>query len=363
MFDDATVRAVERIAARMKVEAAMLLAVAEVESNGQVFAMVDGSKEPLIRWEGHYFDERLKEPKRSEARRLGLASPKVGGIKNPRSQQARWDKLLRPASKMAEVAAFESTSWGLGQVMGAHWRALGFASPGEMLATARAGAGGQIELMALYIDKFGLADELQRKDFTAFTRGYNGPAGIKAGYHVKMAAAYKRLTGARPVSSAAGMLRMGSTGARVRELQALLVRAGHALKVDGDFGPSTKAAVTAFQRSAGLTVDGVAGPETMRALAAYKAAPDEQPGSLGALQTQEAKQGGAAILGAAGLETASRQIDTAADRLAFVPGLEWLAGILTVVAVLLVLGGLSWAAYGWWKGRQTDEGDIAPAGA
>jgi len=53
----------------------------------------------------------------------------------------------------------------------------------------------------------------------------------------------------------------------------------------------------------------------------------------------------------------------AADRLAFVPGLEWLSGLLTVIAALLVLGGLAWAAYGWWKSRQTNEGDAAPAGA
>ncbi len=140
---------------------------------------------------------------------------------------------------------------------------------------------------------------------------------------------------------------MGSTGARVRELQALLVRAGHALKVDGDYGPSTKSAVLAFQRFAGLIADGVAGPETMRALASFKVAPDERPGAVGPLQTDQAKQGGTAILGGAAIETARQQIENAADRLAPIPGFEWLSGALTVIAVLLVLGGLGWAAYGW----------------
>ncbi|WP_309086712.1 hypothetical protein, partial [Chelativorans sp.] len=103
-----------------------------------------------------------------------------------------------------------------------------------------------------------------------------------------------------------------------------------------------------------------AGPETMRALSSFKVAPEEVPGSLGPLETEEAKQGGAAVVTGAGIETARQQIDSAADRLAGVPGLEWLSGALTIVAVLLVLGGLSWAAYGWWKSRQTDEGDAVP---
>ncbi len=52
MFDEATVRAVERIAARTKTDTAAWLAVAGVESAGRVFASVNGRNEPLIRFEG-----------------------------------------------------------------------------------------------------------------------------------------------------------------------------------------------------------------------------------------------------------------------------------------------------------------------
>jgi len=58
------------------------------------------------------------------------------------------------------------------------------------------------------------------------------------------------------------LLKRGSRGAAVRELQRLL----GGLVVDGDFGPATERAVRAFQKTAGLVVDGIAGPQTMTAL-------------------------------------------------------------------------------------------------
>lgn len=209
MFDRSTIQAVEQMATRLKIEPAVLLAVAEIESNGVVFAMVNGKQEPLIRWEGHYFDQRLSGTKRDEARRQGFANPKAGAVKNPASQAARY-RLLASASQIDKVAAFESCSWGIGQVMGAHWQWLGYATPGEMLKELRSGAAGQIAVMVRYIEKAGLVGALRRLDFTEFARGYNGPAFAKYGYHTKMAAAYQRRAGKAPVSAAHGMLRMGS---------------------------------------------------------------------------------------------------------------------------------------------------------
>ena len=357
MFDEATRRAVATIAARMQVDTNVLLAVAHVESAGKVFADVNGRREPVIRWEGHYFDRRLKNGKQAKARAAGLASPKAGVVKNPKGQQERWTKLYLPASRIDARAAFESVSWGLGQVMGAHWQALGFGSPVEMLAMARSGAAGQIEIMARYIEKFGLVDELQRLDFRAFTRGYNGPGGISAGYHKAMEQAYQRLTGKVAVSAATGMLRMGAKGAAVREIQAILVRAGYPLKVDGDYGPSTRDAVKAFQKASGITVDGVVGPETQAALSRVPRFNGETPGEIGVTETPEAKEGLGGLVGAGGVEVARQQVENASDKLSYVPGLEWLSAILAVIAVMLVLGSLAWIGWGWLKARRTETGD------
>lgn len=359
MFDQATIRAIDEEARRIKVEAAALQAVIEVESAGKVFARVKGKQEPLIRWEGHYFYRRLKGAERDEAVRQGLASPKAGGVPNPASQEARWTIVTR-ASKINRQAALESFSIGLGQVMTAHWQKLGFDSPDEMIKLAREGAAGQVEVMVRYIEKFGLIDELQRKDFTGFARGFNGPNYAKGAYHTKMANAYRRLSGKRLVSKATGMLRMGSKGARVRELQALLVRAGHPVKVDGDYGPSTRDAVKAFQRSQKITADGVAGPETQRRLSAYKVDPEENVGQQTVTDTKEAREGLGAGAGGVAIEVARQQIETVTDKVAGYAGLEWLSTILGVIAAVLVIGGLAWGLYGWWKSRQTDEGDVQP---
>lgn len=51
-------------------------------------------------------------------------------------------------------------------------------------------------------------------------------------------------------------------GDRVLEVQELLTAHGFPLKLDGDFGWKTEAAVRAFQRDHRLRVDGVVGPET-----------------------------------------------------------------------------------------------------
>ena len=362
MFDQATIRAIDKEARRLKVEPAVLQAVIEVESAGKVFALVKGKQEPLIRWEGHYFDRRLKGAERDEARRLGLASPKTGAVPNPASQEARWALVTR-ASKINRQAALESFSVGLGQVMTAHWEALGFDTVDDLIKLAREDAAGQVALVVRYIEKFGLADELQRKDFTGFARGFNGPGYAKGGYHTKMAAAYKRLSGKGAVSKATGMLRMGSKGARVRELQGLLIRAGYSVGAkgaDGDFGPATKDAVKAFQRAQKIAIDGVAGPETIRRLEVWKQDPDEKVAQQKATDTKEAREGLGAGAGGVAIEVARQQVESLTDQVAGYAGLEWLSTILGVIAAVLVIGGIAWGFYGWWKSRQTDEGDVEP---
>jgi Putative peptidoglycan binding domain len=62
-------------------------------------------------------------------------------------------------------------------------------------------------------------------------------------------------------------LKPGDTGAQVKLLQRALTRLGYSPgSADGDYGPSTEAAVKRFQEASKLTADGVAGPATLAAL-------------------------------------------------------------------------------------------------
>lgn len=73
-----------------------------------------------------------------------------------------------------------------------------------------------------------------------------------------------------PTTIAGPNLKRGSSGARVLLVQHRLASLGYSLGksgADGQFGPSTEAAVKAFQKSNGLGVDGIVGPATQVALA------------------------------------------------------------------------------------------------
>ena len=66
---------------------------------------------------------------------------------------------------------------------------------------------------------------------------------------------------------AAAVLRQGSKGNEVKEVQRRLKQWGYySGSVDGVFGSGTKAAVIAFQKKNGLTADGVVGKATYKAL-------------------------------------------------------------------------------------------------
>jgi peptidoglycan hydrolase-like protein with peptidoglycan-binding domain len=60
-----------------------------------------------------------------------------------------------------------------------------------------------------------------------------------------------------------GLIKVGSMGTKVADLQTCMNGLGHSTGVvDGKFGPMTKAGVMSFQASKGVTVDGIIGPVT-----------------------------------------------------------------------------------------------------
>lgn len=340
MFTSAVIAKVKKTAANINVEPAALLAVAEVESAGVAEWSVNGDKRPPIRFEGHYFHKRLSGSKLKAAVAAGLASPKVGGVKNPGSYGARY-ALLERAAKIDRKAAYESTSWGLGQVMGAHWKKLGFASVEQLVAMADS-VDGQIDIMARYIQKFGLVDELQEKGWKSFASQYNGPAYKKNRYDTKMAAAYaaysKKLKG---FVTSDGVPADGNDVVKViqRDLKRLKFYAG---TVDGIDGPKTRAAVKAFQKANGLVADGKYGKMTDEAVDRAIAALDRAGGDT-AVKTGTGVTGTGAVVDIVREQT--DQLQSVAEY----------SHLITYAVIALVVLGVGLTLWGLWKKYKAQE--------
>lgn len=76
------------------------------------------------------------------------------------------------------------------------------------------------------------------------------------------------------------LLKIGSQGSSVKELQKLLNQAGYNLSVDGIFGDKTQSAVRAYQKANNLGVDGIVGDQTwgsLRGGSSFPALPDTNP--------------------------------------------------------------------------------------
>lgn len=255
---------IDQIARRNAIPPAALMAVIDIESAGHIGTIINNTLHPTIRFEGHYFDRRLDDGARALARAQGLASPNAGAVKNPRGQKDRYALLAR-AKAINEAAAIESTSWGVGQVMGSHWRMLGYASAAAFADHMQTGFAGQVEAMVRFIVANKLDKALRGRDWQAFARGYNGPGFAKNKYDIKLARAYKAHTNAQADT---GFLKQGAFGTAVRSLQEKLAVAGYDIAIDGIFGRQTSNALKAFQKRHRLLVDGIYGPATAKALSA-----------------------------------------------------------------------------------------------
>lgn len=183
-----------QIAAQAKalgIEVAALRAVIEVECKGSGFN-ADGT--PVILFERHVMHQRLIANKRDidlsliSAERPDLCSKSTGAYGLYSAQHGR----LNAAAQYHRDSALESASWGIGQVMGYHWQALGYPSLQTFINAMYKDEASQLDAMCRYIQVNNLVNVLKNKDWKAFARGYNGKAYAKNSYDIKLANAYKK---------------------------------------------------------------------------------------------------------------------------------------------------------------------------
>ena len=171
-------------------ESATLRAVLTVETGGSGF---DKEGRPKALFERHYFYKLLKD-KPDELQRAveaGVAYPKWGEKPYPKGSDAVYAEIAT-ACEINLDYALRSVSWGLGQIMGNNYKLAGCSSAQQMVEEAMASEVNQLKHMANFIKSANLLDELQRKDWAGFAKGYNGPQYAVNKYDEKLEAAYNK---------------------------------------------------------------------------------------------------------------------------------------------------------------------------
>lgn len=355
---------IKLMAEEMGVEEAALLAVIRVESGGVTGYNIGGRLEPAIRYEGHYFDKLCDANVRARARAAGVSSPKAGAIKNPKTQADRWALVVR-AANIDREAAYMSCSYGVGQVMGSHWKLLGYQSVHDLVKEARSGFVGQVRLMVRFIRKNNLIHALKDRDWSAFARVYNGKNYRKNKYDELLEKFYREFGGTGTVSqSRSGYLRLGSVGAGVRDLQAMLKLAGYDLSIDGDFGETTDKLLRQFQRNNGLVVDGIAGPLTNAALSLYRENAPVDAGQQKLPDIAEVQAGAGIGIGVPAIfVTAKGLLGDLVAKLspyaAMAKIVEWIEILLITLSITALICGVALGVWGWVKSRRSWSGTMA----
>ncbi|NWK74954.1 N-acetylmuramidase family protein [Acinetobacter sp. SwsAc6] len=176
------------------VEATALKAVIEVECKSSGF---NANNTPVILFERHVMRQRLIANGQSKIadqmmiKRPDLCSKTDGGYGLYSAQHGR----LNAAAQYHRASALESASWGIGQVMGYHWKSLGYESLQAFINAMYKDEASQLDAMCRYIKVNSLVNSLKNKDWKAFAHGYNGSAYAKNSYDVKLANAYKKWGG------------------------------------------------------------------------------------------------------------------------------------------------------------------------
>jgi hypothetical protein len=224
-----------------------LLAVMTVETKGCGFLP---DRRPVILFERHWF--RKLTNGQFDAVAPDLSNPVWGGYGASGANQ--YERLERAIS-LDRKAALESTSWGVGQVMGFNAKVVGFGNVEKMVAAMCESEDAQMQGMVEFIASQGLAPLLKRGAWAEFARRYNGADFQKNQYDRKLALAHEKFkVGPLP-------------NLRARNAQVYLMYLGlYGGGVDGLFGDKSQKALLAFQKGAGLPPTGGLDDATFGAL-------------------------------------------------------------------------------------------------
>lgn len=176
---------IAQLAANNGLEYAALKAVITVESSGKGFDPATGKI--MIQFEPHWFRKIAKNPDEGGGQRTWARN----GVEK---QAGEW-AAFNDAFSINPDAAMQSTSIGLMQVMGFHYKKVGFATVGAMWDHGKESEANQADLGIRFIKaptNEKMYNALKNKDWATFAFYYNGAQYKKFSYDTRLADAYKK---------------------------------------------------------------------------------------------------------------------------------------------------------------------------
>lgn len=175
---------------------AAVKAFAVVESSGSGF-LNDGR--PKVQFEPHVMFRRVKS-------KFGDKFAQMMAEQFPNQISRGYGSylpLIREHEEMGIAAenidrdcALESASWGAFQIMGYHWKYLGYEKLQDFVNAMYRSEADQLDAFVRFIKRDSrLVRALKDLDWEVAARIYNGPAYSKFNYHIKMQEAFNRFNG------------------------------------------------------------------------------------------------------------------------------------------------------------------------
>lgn len=230
----------------LSVKAQEIWAVMAVETSGCGFLP---DRRPVILFERHIFHRLTRG--RFDDGDISDAAP--GGYGAVGAHQ--YERLSRAIARNRR-AALQSTSWGLGQIMGGNCGMAGFGDVDSMVAAMGDSEDAQLQAVCSFIKRSNLASALQSHDWTSFAAKYNGPNFAINQYDVRLRGEFQKYSfGVLPDLD-------------LRAAQLYLTYSGfHPGPIDGTMGPLTRAAILDFQQRQALPATGQADQALLARLA------------------------------------------------------------------------------------------------
>jgi hypothetical protein len=231
----------------LSLDPAELWPVVSVETSGCGFL---SDRRPRILFERHIFYRLTGGRFQND----DISNPVQGGYGAGGSHQ--YDRL-QAAIALDRSAALQSASFGIGQIMGENFAMAGFDSVESMVGAMADSEDAQLQSISAFIQKRNLAEALQKHDWAAFARSYNGPTYAINQYDTKLAAAYR------------GCCEGAMPDLGVRTAQLYLTFLGYNPgPIDGVAGARTKSAIMEFQRGQQVPETGAADSSVLQLLRA-----------------------------------------------------------------------------------------------